>query len=256
MKTKLMNNIPLFLLLLFACAFYSCNNKQPHEVDPEELELKARVNIIPNYNGVPMEFNQNYTTQEGYTIEFTKLNFIMTNFKNDGKQLFESAIYKFGDDERLLWEGIGNYADFSSFTANIGVDSTQNHEDPSAREADDPLFILNSGDMHWGWNPGYIFVMLEGKADTSAMQNGSGMTNFAYHIGNDDLLRNFNFQGLDWLKVNSQLFELNLNLDLYKIFDGETEDIDIKTERTSHTNPGQIALSEKFIDNFVEALSN
>lgn len=234
---------------------YSCNNKQPHEVDPEELEIKARVNIVPNYDGVPLEFNQNYTTQEGYTIEFTKLNFIMTNFKNDGIQLFESGVYKFEENKRLLWEGAGNYATFDSFSANIGVDSTQNHEDPSARESDDPLFILNSGDMHWGWNTGYIFVMIEGKADTSAMQDGSGMTNFAYHIGNDQMLRSVNLQGLDWEKVTSNLFETNIKLDLNKVFNGETQDIDIKNERTSHTNPGQIALSEKVIENFVEALS-
>ncbi|RYM35845.1 hypothetical protein ERX46_02290 [Brumimicrobium glaciale] len=245
----------LLLLLFFAGLMYSCNNKQPKEVSPEEMELKARVNIIPNYQGVPMEFNQTYTTQEGYTIEFTKLNIIMTNFKDNGKQLFQSGVYKFEKDKRLLWEGVGNYTEFTSITANIGVDATQNHEDPSARDADDPLFILNSGDMHWGWNTGYIFVMIEGKADTSALQDGSEMTNFAYHIGNDDLLRSFSLQGLNWMKVNSQLFETNIQLDLYKIFDGETEDIDIKTERISHTNPGQIALSEKVINNFVKALS-
>lgn len=250
-----MKKLTVLFVLLSIGILNSCNNKQPQPVSPDELELKARVNIVPHYQGVPLEFNQNYTTQEGYTIEFTKLNFIMTNFKNDGKQLFESAVYKFENNKRLLWEGVGNYPDFSSSTFNIGVDPTQNHEDPSARGADDPLFILNSGDMHWGWNPGYIFIMIEGKADTSAIQDGSGMTNFAYHIGNDQMLRSASLQGLDWEKVNSNLFETNIALDLYKVFDGETQDIDIKMERSSHTNPGQIQLSEKVIDNFVEALN-
>lgn len=246
----------VFVLILFSIGFLnSCNNKQPHEVSPEEIDLKARVNIVPNYQGVPMEFNQTYATQEGYTIEFTKLNIIMTNFKNNTKQLFESGVYKFEKNKNLLWEGVGNYADFNSFTANIGVDSTQNHEDPSPREANDPLNILNAGDMHWGWNPGYIFIMIEGKADTSATQNGNDLVSFLYHIGNDDLIRSFSLQNISWNKVNSHLYETDIQLDLYKIFDGETEDIDIKTERISHTNPGQIALSEKFIDNFVKALS-
>ncbi len=70
--------------------------------------------------------------------------------------------------------------------------------------------------------------MLEGKADTSATQDGSGMTNFAYHIGNDQLLRNFSLQNLSWDKVNSHLYETNVQLDLYKVFDGENHDIDIK----------------------------
>ncbi|WP_107037214.1 MbnP family protein [Brumimicrobium mesophilum] len=250
-----MKKLSLFIFLISFGLLYSCNNKQPLEVDPEDYELKARVNIIPNYNGVPMEFNQNYTTQEGYTIEFTKLNFIMTNFENNGKRLFESAVYKFEENERLLWEGAGNYLDFSNFSANIGVDATQNHEDPSAREADDPLFILNTGDMHWGWNTGYIFIILEGKADTSATQDGTGIANFAYHIGRDQMLRSFNLQNLDWEKVTDNIFETNITIDLYNFFDGSTQDIDIKNERTSHTTPSQISLSEKIIDNFVEALS-
>lgn len=246
------------LLLLYITSFgllYSCNEKEPYEVAQEEMELRARVNIVPNYSGIPIEFNQDYTTQEGYTIEFTKLNFFMTNFKNGEKQLFESAVYKFEDDKSLLWEGVGNYSEFSSITANIGVGETENHEDPSARAADDPLFILNSGDMHWGWNTGYIFVMIEGKADTSLLQDGSGITNFLYHIGNDNLLKPISFQGLDWSKVNSQLFVLNLNLDLYKVFDGDFEDVDIKAERSSHTGPGQIPLSEKVMNNFINAIS-
>ena len=249
-----MKKLTLLFLVLSLGFLYSCNGKEPHPVSPDELQLKARVNIVPTYQGVPMDFNQTYTTQEGYTISFTKLNIIMTKFRNNGKQLFESAVYKFEKDNRLLWEGVGDYNDFTSFTATVGVDSTQNHEDPSARNADDPLFILNSGDMHWGWNTGYIFIMLEGKADTTVAQTGD-LASYFYHVGNDQFTRDFSFSNMQWTKVNNYLYETNIYLDLYKVFNGATNDIDIKTERASHTNPGQEALSEKVIDNFIEALS-
>ncbi|RFC55482.1 MbnP family protein [Brumimicrobium aurantiacum] len=244
-----------FILTSLLFLSFGCNNKQPHEVDPETIDLKSRVNIVPHYQGNDISFNDSYTTQEGYTIRFSKINMIMTNFKNDGKQLFESAVYKFEKDNRLLWEGVGNYSDFDGVNANIGVDSTQNHEDPSARTSDDPLNILNAGDMHWGWNTGYIFIMIEGQADTSALQDGSGMTNFSYHIGRDEYLRSFSLTDLNWSKVNSNLFETNIRIDLYKFFDGEIRNIDIKTERTSHSTPAQSALSQKVIDNFVGAIS-
>ncbi|HLW30262.1 MAG TPA: MbnP family protein [Brumimicrobium sp.] len=245
----------IFLTLVLSMGLlFSCNNKQPHPVSPDEVQIKARVNIVPTYQGTPLSFNENYTTQEGYAISFTKLNLIMTKLNYNGKQLFESAIYKFEKDEHLLWEGVGNYTDFYSFNVTVGVDASQNHEDPSARDSDDPLFILNSGDMHWGWNTGYIFVMIEGKADTTAAQDGS-LTSFAYHIGNDQLTRNVSFTDMQWNKINDQLFETNIHLDLYKVFDGEQNDIDIKTDRTSHTNPDQIQLSEKIMNNFIDALS-
>ena len=249
-----MKKLTLLFLVLALGFFYSCKEKPKVEDETPVPQLKARVNIVPTYQGVPMDFNQTYTTQEGYTISFTKLNIIMTKFRNNGKQLFESAVYKFEKDNRLLWEGVGDYNDFSSFTATVGVDSTQNHEDPSARNADDPLFILNSGDMHWGWNTGYIFIMLEGKADTTVAQTGE-LNSYFYHVGNDHLTRNFTLTNMQWTKVNNYLYETNIYLDLYKIFDGATNDVDIKTERASHTNPDQVALSEKVIDNFIDALS-
>lgn len=253
-----MKKFTLFILVLTLGFFYSCKEKEkPNDDDgtPSVPQLKARVNIVPTYQGTPIEFNQTYTTQEGYAISFTKLNIIMTKFKNNGNQLFESAVYKFEKNKRLLWEGVGNYNDFTSFNATVGVDSTQNHEDPSARNADDPLFILNAGDMHWGWNTGYIFVMLEGKADTTAAQSGS-FASFSYHIGNDSFTRDFSLSNMQWSKVNNYLYETNIYVDLYKVFDGAVNDIDLKEFRTSHTNPDQLQLSEKIIDNFIDALSN
>lgn len=245
-----------YTLILGLLAFSACkDDPYPEPEGPQPVVQKARVNLVPTYNGEPLEFNTNYSTQEGYTIEFTKINVIMTNFSNDGNELFPSAVYKFEDDPNLLWEGPGDYSLFSSMTANIGVSASENHEDPSARPSSDPLNILNTDDMHWGWNPGYIFLMIEGKADTSATQNGEDLMNFLYHIGKDDFLTSVTLQDLSWSQVNSSLHETNIYVDMYKVFDGDTADIDMKLERSSHTNPGQEALSNKVISNFANAFS-
>jgi hypothetical protein len=246
--------IYFYTLLLGLLTFTSCKDDEPNN-NPEPVVQQARVNIVPTYNGQTVEFNTTYSTQEGYTIEFTKVNVIMTNFSHNGNELFTSAVYKYEDDSRILWQGPGDYSIFPSMTANIGVPAAENHEDPSARPASDPLNILNTDDMHWGWNPGYIFLMIEGKADTSATQNGQDLMNFLYHIGKDDFLTPVSLQNLTWTEVNSSLNETNIYVDLYKVFDGVTSDIDIKLERSSHTMPGQEVLSGKVINNFADALS-
>lgn len=245
-----------YILFTGLLIFTSCKEDDPKPDDSSEpVVQKARVNLLPTYNGQAFDFNTNYTTQEGYTIEFTKLNVIMTNFSHDGNELFTSGVYKFEDNSKLLWEGPVDYSKFPSMTANIGVPDTENHEDPSARPSSDPLNILNTDDMHWGWNPGYIFLMIEGKADTSASQNGQDIINFLYHVGKDEFLTEVSLQNLTWTEVNSSLNETNLYVDLYKVFDGDTADVDIKTERSSHTNPGQEPLSHKVIANFASAIS-
>ncbi|MDX1651746.1 MAG: MbnP family protein [Brumimicrobium sp.] len=244
----------VILLILLPIALLSCKDDDPVE-DPAPAVQKVRVNIVPEYNGQTFELNTNYTTQEGYTIQFTKLNVIMTNFSNNGKELFKSGVYKFANDKKLLWEGEGDYASFLSMNANIGVTADQNHEDPSARPASDPLNILNTDDMHWGWNTGYIFLMIEGKADTSAAQNGQNMMTFLYHIGKDDFLRTVELSNLHWTQVSSTLHETNMYVDIYKVFDGDTSDVDIKLENSSHTMPSQENLSNRIISNFASAFS-
>lgn len=244
-----------YILLFGLLVFTSCKEDPKPDDSPEPVVQKARVNLVPTYNGQTLEFNTNYTTQEGYTIEFTKINVIMTNFSNNTNELFASGVYKFEDNSRILWEGPGDYSLFSSMSANIGVPASENHEDPSARPSSDPLNILNTDDMHWGWNPGYIFLMIEGKADTSATQNGQGLMNFLYHVGNDELLTPVSLQNLTWTEVNSSLHETNIYVDMYKVFDGDTADVDLKLERSSHTMPGQEPLSNKVITNFASALS-
>lgn len=251
-----MKKLSTFLLALLAVIFVltGCKEDPPEEDNPVDDTMKTRVNLIPTYNGQPFEFNTTYTTQEGYTIEFTKLNVIMTDLKNGSVLLTPSMVYKFEDSPTLMWEGEGDYTEFSQLTANIGVPANLNHEDPSALPASNPLNILNTDDMHWGWNTGYIFLMIEGRADTTQGQTGQNLATFMYHAGMDELLKQVEINNLTWSPVNNNLYETNLTVDMYKVFDGDTADVDIRLERVSHTMPGQEPLSDKIISNFATAL--
>ena len=238
-------------MLALVVSFSSCKEDEPDET-PVPVD-KARVNIHPLYEGEPLNFNDVYTTQEGYRIQFTKLNFIATAFKSENNVLFESAVYRFEENGSLLFEGAGDFTKFDAVEGFIGVPEDENHEDPSARPNEDPLNILNTSDMHWGWNPGYIFAMIEGKIDTTGTPGAELNASFLYHPGLDLLLQDINLSNITWSKVDDHLYETDWYLDAEKIFNG-THTVDIKNERTSHTNPGQEPLSEKIIVNLKNAI--
>jgi hypothetical protein len=243
----------VFLLTLLTFFFTGC---KPDEPDHEhEVKNEVQLSLALNYNGQPFNLNTFHQTQEGYSIQFTKLNFILTQVKNGSNTLFDAAVYKFENNSSLIWKGEGDFTKFNMINGNLGVGSDENHLDPSALTLSNPLNIQSTGDMHWGWNPGYIYLMIEGKADTTAAQTGVYDMNFLYHVGMDPLLRTFSLSSLNWVIQNDHLHEATLALDMSKIFNGTNHTVDIKQERSSHTMPGQEALSTKIIENFVEALT-
>ena len=239
----------LFLsLILFS--IISCRE----EVDDPVPSNYLRLSLNTHYNGQPFNLNSTFSTQEGYQIQFTKLNFILSNVMNGTNELTPAAVFKYSNNPTLIYEGEGDYTKFNALTGNIGVGPDENHQDPSALELNNPLQIQNSGDMHWGWNPGYVFVMIEGKADTSANLNGNMDYSFAYHIGMDHFLKSFEFNSINWQKVNDSVHNLELDLDLAKLFNGISQ-VDIKTEPMTHSMPNEQSISTKIIDNFMSGLT-
>lgn len=244
------------LILLLAIASFVFTGCKDDEIDDDPIvKDEVRLSLSPNYNGQPFDLNSFYQTQEGYSIQFTKLNFILTQVKNGGVTLCDGAVYKFENNASLIWQGEGDFTKFNAITGNVGVGPDENHLDPSGISLSNPLNIQNTGDMHWGWNPGYIFLMIEGKADTTVAQTGVHDMNFLYHVGMDELLRTFSLESLNWVKKNDHLHEATLALDMSILFNGTNHTVDIKQERTSHTMTGQEPLSTKIIENFVEALT-
>ena len=244
----------ILLLAIATVVITGCRDKEPEEEDVVVTD-ELRLTLAPHYDGQPFDLNSFYQTQEGYSIQFTKLNFILTKVKYGNSTLCDAAVYKFENNPSLIWQGEGDFTQFSAFEGNIGVGPDENHLDPASLALSNPLNIQNTGDMHWGWNPGYIFLMVEGRADTTAAQTGVHDMNFLYHVGMDPLLNTFSFQTVNWVKQNDNLHEATFSLDMSKIFNGTNHTVDIKQERSSHTMPGQEPLSTKIIENFVEALT-
>jgi hypothetical protein len=217
---------------------------------PDEI---LKIEIIPVFDGQPMELDSAYTTQEGYQIKFSQLNFFLCEIKNGENMLKSAALFDYRETGTLLSETKGSFSDFESLDFQIGVDSARNHGDPSAIENTSVLNISNAGLMHWSWNTGYIFINIEGKVDTLA--NGIFDHNFSFHIGTDDFLDSNSFNNLIWVQSAPNEHTLQLMLDMSLFIGDPSQPIDLKNEFITHTASNQLLLAQKVATNFKNSLS-
>jgi len=238
-------------LVLSALTLFSCDKKND---TPTTVDKYVDISIQPKYNNSNLYLDSIYTSAEGYLFKITDVKCFITGLNYNGDTLIEAAAFDYRESGSRLCHVKANYTQFPSLIGNIGVLSSLNHSDPSAFPNNSPLNISNAGPMHWGWNPGYIFFNIEGKADT--LQDGTALLDhsFSFHIGTDTYLKNFSFSNLSWLKVNENEYTLPLDFDFNTFFQNPGSTIDLKTEYLTHTAASQETLTIKVAENFKNAL--
>ena len=211
------------------------------------------INVNPKFGPHDFYLDSSYETTEGYLVKFTDIKFYISDLKNGTNVLCDAALFDFRQTQQNLISKPGDFSQYGSLVGNIGIDSAINHSDPSAFPNDSPLNISNAGLMHWGWNPGYIFISIEGKVDTLA--NGNSFNhNFSFHVGTDQLLEPFNFDNLIWTPTDVG-YKMDWTLDLQTLLHNSQSTIDLKNEFLSHSGSGQLILAEKVKNNFLIALT-
>lgn len=242
----------LLISLTLLLALFSCDDDEPDDVVPAADQL--RILMVPTYGNEDLVLDQTYITDEGYKVQFTDLKCYMTDLKNGSKTLSTSALFDFREKGTSFVMKPGKPTDFASITAFLGVPNDRNHADPTAFSTADPLYITNANDMHWGWNPGYIFIKVEAKVDTinDAIDNFDHLV--VFHVGGDDYLQNLNFGTMVWNAAGTNLYSTSLKLDMKSFLNNGTSSIDLMTEYSSHTAAGQETISVKVIEHFRDAI--
>jgi hypothetical protein len=249
-------------VLIISCKKRGCTDSLAENYSPSANEndgsctylaqTSLTVDIIPKFGEETLLLDSIYTTSEGYLVKFTDLKFYITSLGNGSNLLCEAALFDFTENQNTLTVGSGEVLNFQNLSGSIGVDSILNHSDPSAFENESPLNISNAGLMHWGWNPGYIFINVVGKVDTLASGNTFDH-NFLFHIGTDSFKRDFTFNNLIWLPSEGG-HELKLELDLKTFLNHNGSSINLKNEYFTHSGSGDLTLTEKLANNFMNAL--
>jgi hypothetical protein len=107
------------------------------------------------------------TNDLGTTFSISRLDYYISSIKlhHDGKTTSMPDKYIFVSQGQKVNELLGNFdiSRLDSITFAIGVDSIDNHADPTLWPAGHPL-APKSPEMHWGWASGFRFVAVEGKS--------------------------------------------------------------------------------------------
>ncbi|MFN5735267.1 MAG: MbnP family protein [Flavobacteriales bacterium] len=241
-----------FFILLSLFAFASCKKEKitPPPVLEETIELK----VFPVFGGSTLYLDSIYTGPNGERIKVTDIAFYLTKLQSNGLPLSEVAYFDYRNIGNALLSLTKKHTDFPSLSGVIGVDTSLNHDDPSAFPNESPLNIANAGPMHWGWNTGYIFISIEGKADTLVDGTDNLDVSFSYHIGTDAMLQPFSFPQINWVQTGEKKYAFHLNFDLFTFFFNPLQPVTIATEPFTHSGAGSQALTQKIAENFKEAL--
>lgn len=222
-------------------------------VEPASPQLKMTVQ--PVFGNQVLHLDSTYITPEGYGVQFTDLKFFAEDVRGTATQLKDAALFDYRETGTALFVADGKPENFTTLNGNLGVQASLNNSDPSAFPNDNVLNISNSGGMHWGWNPGYIFVKVEAKVDT--IPDGIDLFDHlvTFHIGKQENLQTLSFASINWQQTGDLMYHFPLKLDMEAFLQNSAQPIDLKTEFSSHTAAGQEALSLKVIQNFKAALS-
>lgn len=237
--------------ILFVFSMVACKReKTPVQQDTPHVNS---MNVHVKFNGSTFSMDSIYTFSDGTKIQFSTLKFYLNQVNSGSTLLADYALYDWSVHPTKLFSKVGDLPQSDLLTFNVGVPSLDNHSDPSTWPSNHPLNIMLANDMHWDWNPGYIFIKIEAKTDTLVDANVVLNHNLTYHVGMDANFLSKNFSGVSW-QTSGKASVLNLALDLDEVFTNTSQPVDVTSEHTTHSASGQEALTSKVLHNFGAAL--
>ncbi len=192
----------LLLCASAALGAIGCSNETgPGPVVPDTAAVAVPVQFSAVAGGAPLVLDSSFVSDAGITYKISRLRFYATSFAlldTVGRLVpvtlvdsanvplkYGVALVDFSQPSSLALRVSVPPGKYTGLTLTLGVPPFDdlgkqlNHSDASVRQP--PLDV--DTDMYWGWNPGYIFLKIEGKS-----LSGKEWLNFYYHIGRDKRL--------------------------------------------------------------------
>lgn len=201
-----------------------------------------------------MAYDTEYALSTGRKVKFTKVQMYVSGFKatsSTANETYDTHLLITGEDDGTYPIGaLASENGISNLTLAIGVDSSLNHLDPASFDAENPLSANQESFGHWGWNPGYKFIVMEGMIDSTAAMNGTVSYPFIYHLGFDEAYKPFTIATGFTSDGTDELVELNV--DWLEFFN----DVDLPQENSCHMfTSDELILGHKIIDQAANAIT-
>jgi hypothetical protein len=172
------------IVLLTVCSLFVLGNLNG------QAQNAKNVSLVFNHTaaGIPLNLTSGttYTDWQGNDYSISRLQYYISDiilFHDGGQTLPLEDVYVLVNGNTDTYElGQYNLGQLESITFSIGVSAEVNHSDPSLWPIGHPL-APQVPDMHWGWAPGYRFLVLEGDVNTP-----NSSVNLQYHAVGDEFL--------------------------------------------------------------------
>ncbi len=138
------------------------------------------IHINPSFNEAPFELNTMYIGNDGVVVNFDHFNYYVSDiilFHDGGVQTNVSTnVFLFTPDQFGYFLGNYNIQDLESIQFMVGVPARLNTQsgaeavDISSYPVTHPLSFQNPT-MYWGWQFGYMHMIVGGEADSNNDQN-------------------------------------------------------------------------------------
>ena len=176
-------------------------------------QINVELNLNHEFDGSAFMYNQEYVTQQGKKVVFTRVQYYLSSFQlhHDGGQISDlTGVYVLASGNVTQYDlGSFNVSEIDSFYFDLGVDSVNNHIGVSSWPSTHPL-AAQSPPMDWGWPAGYLFLAIEGQVDADG--DGTPETSFIMHGIGDFLLKHVNISSP--FSENGGTVELSLNVNI------------------------------------------
>ncbi|GIV33211.1 MAG: hypothetical protein KatS3mg031_0746 [Chitinophagales bacterium] len=243
----------LIPLLIAAVSFSGCRpdkNKKATFI----LDVKAMV------GDSILVLGQTYLNDQQYKFSIEKLRLYVSHLvlvREDGSEyeVNDVAFLNFENNHStpsMQGEEVSGTVEEGTYKAvrfAVGVDSARNFQDPGQYTRSHPLSIYNG--MHWNWNTGYIFFMIEGRTDSVPHGNGTLDKAIVYHIGTQPLYRAVRFDQ-NFTIGGETTHRFRLKLDINRVFSSPGDTINPASEGVTQTMEN-FPLAERVADHFSEA---
>jgi hypothetical protein len=148
------------------------------------------------------------------------------------------------------------YGTYDKLNFGLGLDAQTNNSQPSSFQNEHPLSTFQS--MYWSMLK-YRFAKIEGKSDLAGNFGDNNDILLSYHTGTDAMYRTIeiddtNFDA-NFVIDDVATIEVEIIIDLDKLFDGAGGSIDISNESSTHSTPAQMAFTTKLTDNLASSFT-